>query len=452
MKSFSLMPENYYFQPRKGGYCFHCKEVGDILAESPIDDYDNEVAHIKWTGLEGKPAVHENLYRYKDGMPTEVIGRRYSTPFGIVTRYTTQESYTNWTLCTLDTCYHDYDWDKYLSISWLARDNGGIVCSEAPSDAALSLIYHQLANIRFESTDNKVEIIRRFCTTAGAEVPNGLSYSTRVNSSWFGDNNSAYYREVDTPPTASSAVELIKANTGIEWHSVDQALDDAYLELLQEMRLDANNVAAVIELIELVKGLKRPLTLLEDAGNAVKRLAGTDGWKDAWLKYRYVFNTTRSDIRDFREKFRTVTSTDRGTFVIRTAWDEPVNTHIKLTLEEDFSSMSVFDDVTLVLKKFGLYPDAYCMWDLVPFSFVADWFLPLGDALEHSRKVDWATSLPYKTKMLVSHKGSGSVGGWTFDFYYRYQYHPTPSQFKMEGPDGTWHTWVQRGLDLIALH
>jgi hypothetical protein len=49
-----------------------------------------------------------------------------------------------------------------------------------------------------------------------------------------------------------------------------------------------------------------------------------------------------------------------------------------------------FSQIWAALEKLGLDPTAGQIWDLIPFSFVADWFLPIGDSI---RNVDAYNSL-----------------------------------------------------------
>lgn len=49
-----------------------------------------------------------------------------------------------------------------------------------------------------------------------------------------------------------------------------------------------------------------------------------------------------------------------------------------------------FSQVWSALEKIGLEPTVGQAWDLIPFSFVADWFLPIGDSL---RNIDAYNSL-----------------------------------------------------------
>lgn len=43
----------------------------------------------------------------------------------------------------------------------------------------------------------------------------------------------------------------------------------------------------------------------------------------------------------------------------------------------------IFPQIWNALEKFGLDPSAGQVWDLIPYSFVVDWFLPLGDSLKY---------------------------------------------------------------------
>ncbi|DAD52635.1 maturation protein [ssRNA phage SRR7976299_4] len=49
-----------------------------------------------------------------------------------------------------------------------------------------------------------------------------------------------------------------------------------------------------------------------------------------------------------------------------------------------------FSQIWAALEKLGLEPTAGQLWDLIPFSFVADWFQPMGDSL---RNIDAYNSL-----------------------------------------------------------
>lgn len=33
------------------------------------------------------------------------------------------------------------------------------------------------------------------------------------------------------------------------------------------------------------------------------------------------------------------------------------------------------------LDRWGMIPDSYLIWDMIPYSFIVDWFVPIGNAL-----------------------------------------------------------------------
>jgi hypothetical protein len=255
------------------------------------------------------------------------------------------------------------------------------------------------------------------------------------------------YSSLDTDTLVSVILNQLPEHSEIEDYLYNTSLD-----LISELRFDSNNIANIIEIIELVKGLRQPLSLLESAGNFAKSLKGLDGWKDAWLKYRYVYNTTKSDLNMLGERWDEITST-REDYVKRASNPELVNTHITLYAHEDFSGAeTVLDGVLTSLKRLGLQPDLYNAWDMIPFSFVADWFLPIGDYLEHMQKVDWMNSMPYKFKLLVSHKGTITYdSGVALTYYVRYAYDIPDGSYSYEPPSSNPKTWVKRGLDIISL-
>jgi hypothetical protein len=43
----------------------------------------------------------------------------------------------------------------------------------------------------------------------------------------------------------------------------------------------------------------------------------------------------------------------------------------------------------IMLDELGVYPDAKTVWDVIPLSFVADYFLPIGDILESTHPRGW---------------------------------------------------------------
>jgi hypothetical protein len=152
------------------------------------------------------------------------------------------------------------------------------------------------------------------------------------------------YSSLDTDTLVSMILNQLPEHSEIEDYLYNTSLD-----LISELRFDSNNIANIIEIIELVKGLRQPLSLLESAGNFAKSLKGLDGWKDAWLKYRYVYNTTKSDLNMLGERWDEITST-REDYVKRASNPELVNTHITLYAHEVFRCRNRFGWCAYITK------------------------------------------------------------------------------------------------------
>lgn len=111
----------------------------------------------------------------------------------------------------------------------------------------------------------------------------------------------------------------------------------------------------------------------------------SDPASDAWLKGRYAFSTSVMDLGQGWDYF----------------YDRALQTIGKRSA--DYKCHGRFDRNDIVFRcnfivrekaltgvtkffehcyRHGFEPNAYVMWDFVPFSFVVDWFFPIGNALE----------------------------------------------------------------------
>lgn len=231
-------------------------------------------------------------------------------------------------------------------------------------------------------------------------------------------------------------------------------LSDMYFEKLSDLRLTTNTLTNIAEVVGLAKDLRHPLKLLDDLRTAIRRrqLEGKDV-KDLWLKYRYVYSTTKMDAKEVATKHKVIARENSGTF--RCSGHSKLG---KLQLKMDYRpTENIFERSALELlsfpKQIGVDPSLYNLWDAVPFSFVVDWFAPIGDNLERMSQMSWAASMPYDvTNVLASSTITGyQYGNRTYDIYRRFPYYPDYS-FEFEGKDkASIHTWMKRGVDIVTL-
>jgi hypothetical protein len=105
-------------------------------------------------------------------------------------------------------------------------------------------------------------------------------------------------------------------------------------------------------------------------------------WQDAWLQYRYVYKTTKSDIEEnisFLRRNLSVLDTGLSTYGITHRTVNGIDVTMRCDIKMKRRELSTLKKLGEALYMYGLSPDLYIIWDSIPFSFIVDWFLPVGD-------------------------------------------------------------------------
>lgn len=148
-------------------------------------------------------------------------------------------------------------------------------------------------------------------------------------------------------------------------HSIPKGgLKAAFYNAIDRLpQLQSNTIANIIEICSSIKsiasGYKALGSLVESA-------------QDTWLAYRYQYRTTVSDMQELEHLLERLYSlppviTQRG-------YHTSGAFSYKCSIEVDTSSM-------LPINTFNLRLTAENVWDMIPYSFVADWFLRIGTLL-----------------------------------------------------------------------
>lgn len=173
-----------------------------------------------------------------------------------------------------------------------------------------------------------------------------------------------------------------------------------------------------------------------------------------WLMYRYAYKTTKSDIEQAQDALRRrmltyYTPTKFDGIASRTLDGTDITVRVGFDVQ---LSLDPLKDWNMRFRNAGLDVSGYTIWDLIPFSFMVDWFLPVGDWLEDQRNerslrnyvitnICWSISYIRDVD-----KGRGK--------YYTRWYEPLPdvvyggSYHLMSG--GT-ATWGMRAADVFSL-
>lgn len=165
------------------------------------------------------------------------------------------------------------------------------------------------------------------------------------------------------------------------------AAQAAYVKAAEGLpSVNSNAMANLLEVAGLVAALLRG-----DVSKASK------GIKDAWLAYRYAYTTTCLDIREYSDYI------DRIQNLTELAAPDTIKCHGSSVDSNGFryhcvmkvkTSEALPKDMKSTLSQFGLQLSKVNSWDMVPYSFVVDWFIPVSDMLEQFEAQFSSKSVP----------------------------------------------------------
>lgn len=226
-------------------------------------------------------------------------------------------------------------------------------------------------------------------------------------------------------------------------------LNSAYLDAFSSLpAITTNNIQ---NLLMVFGALKNLLT-----GN-IGRLDSVGTIQDAWMGYRYGYSTSASDIRElasYVDRMRTFRKLSGVRGHGQYKWGSEDNQWlIKCSIEcTSADYLNCYTDI----ERLGLALDGYNTWDMIPYSFIVDWFLRIGDLLEDARTRNYALKLtPSAVWFSVTHDYTNSAGCHQCDFY-RWRArdltfaNTLPSSY-LSDASASKSTWVKRGADAIAL-
>lgn len=339
------------------------------------------------SGLPGNP--HAVTYKYQS--KTMVANHGY---FDDGTSRITGEGTTNpvlWGFRLLTGVYHQYQlvydaprkrltwwdfWTKYEPVSLgRATFTSGATSSSIPGTAA---------DIQLMSVD----VLASMPAAKGTTLYHH-NYGSRVSL------YSVYFRtSTNTLPTVNKVIkDVARAAFGMSLTKCpiqDYDYGDLALEAANNSRLNEVNMLAFIADIRNPKSMVPKLKNLKNLPKDPELLRGLRNASEDYLSYHYGVLPTVDDINSVLEAARRCSQYyDRNGFAVYTAGRETshvkdnttwyVNQRIKIATAAD---ELVFSSILRGFDNVGLFPSYENVWDLIPFSFVVDWFVDVGNFLE----------------------------------------------------------------------
>jgi hypothetical protein len=207
--------------------------------------------------------------------------------------------------------------------------------------------------------------------------------SSRLNLSYFvGECTSDPIPDLDLrqafllnePDIIGDRVDPMLLGRNFSNYWINYATQHAILKACESLpRLNDNSISNVLEIAGFIKSL-----VVDHKIEMPKSLA------DAWLAYRYQYGTTKLDINDaikFVHRHMDLGTLDRqigakSTFSFNY---KDVDIVCRCSIDSTPKNISQLKRIWRALDTYGLTPDFYVIWDMIPYSFMVDWFLPISD-------------------------------------------------------------------------
>lgn len=143
-------------------------------------------------------------------------------------------------------------------------------------------------------------------------------------------------------------------------------------------KADVNALANTMETAQAIrKVILSDITAILPKGRTFsKAMTGT------WLAYRYAICTTKFDVDSYKNYIRRIQSLSEYRVIrCRSVVVDP-DTHDIYRASLTFKVSSLPADLNSRLEKLGFQLDLVNAWDMVPYSFIIDWFANISDILE----------------------------------------------------------------------
>lgn len=196
---------------------------------------------------------------------------------------------------------------------------------------------------------------------------------------------------VVSPSQIESKIEELVATMkqGSSFPLQDRHYGDLALDAAEKINVNEVNM------IEFLKDIRHPLEMIPKLAS-LRALKGRSkkrflkGLSDDYLTVRFGLLPTISDLQDIVKAMRKLKPfVDRNGFNVYTARhddstvvddvDYRLEQHLKLAIgQEDSGLLALIER----LDSMGTLPTLERLWDLVPYSFLIDWFVDVGDLLE----------------------------------------------------------------------
>lgn len=203
--------------------------------------------------------------------------------------------------------------------------------------------------------------------------------------------NYPYVAKASGKPSIDLAHQFrIGALTNFNWHDLAR---DLYSSV--EFGTESNGIAYGIDFSETYDSVQK----LFDAVNVKKIRSVSKSLSSLYLSYRYGWKLTYQDTLSMIRELETLPARLKKVLIGRAITSDGLNTYSMCTWAD--TSQKQLDLLRDLATKLDAVLSLENAWDLVPYSFVVDWLIPLGDSLN---ALDHFLTLEYEYPSCVQSK------------------------------------------------
>lgn len=245
-----------------------------------------------------------------------------------------------------------------------------------------------------------------------------------------------------------------KENAWSAFHQ--QQKSNAFLNACEGFpQLNSNSWANILEIISTLRKISK--------GDLVGAIDVPKKWYNAWLQYRYRYNTTRADIRDLKEFVSSVPDWRRALNGMRKTVYGTYASNGQLWRCEVTAQprvVSQLQSIFSAIDRIGFGLTLYNLWDMIPYSFVVDWIFPVGDLLEQlhqNEKIiteysfeEICYSVTYERDVALHSQDVGDFSATVYDRWYE-SVPPSLNNYYWISDDPSTKTCLMRIIDGVSL-
>lgn len=234
------------------------------------------------------------------------------------------------------------------------------------------------------------DVLEMQLTSVLVNMPDEPAYNGTLNPDTYlvedvDISSSVYYLDpVDVTNYWRSKVWGIPSSSNL-----NGGFSEAYYQALSKLpQLEQNLFQNILELVTVIRSFMdgfqpSDLTKLEDLKKA---------GQSAWLAYRYQYATTVSDLMEVTTTLNRLHSLLSKRYVrsYGIGHNNGMTCHCCVVVDMG----TYIDSLGTYLSRLNLRLTLYNVWDMLPYSFVVDWFLHIGDILHQLQEWLDAPSFP----------------------------------------------------------